>query len=218
MIENLKVIQSEIRKRNSRILITWENPAKGGFLKSIPIQTMTTDIKWVVRKGDHCANADEELDGPVHGPPDQREGNLFCEKASDWCILGVTTRFRFNQCARDGCRMKVPGTNHHVLAVMRPQGPKPFGQRLATQIQKSKIPMGVHDKIWESHLEWLETDDGHAYNCAKCMGTGILLCCDTPGCSLALHEECAWKIPTAKGKWFCNHCELEKWALKAGTE
>ena len=72
--------------------------------------------------------------------------------------------------------------------------------------------------IWTAHLEWLETEDGHAYQCVKCMGTGRLLCCDTPGCELAMHEECASKIPFAKEKWFCDHCKLVRWAHKAVPE
>ena len=218
MIENLKSIVTEIRKRNSLILITWENPAKGPFLRCFPIQTMTTDKQWIVRKGDHCANADEELDGIVHGPVEFREGGLFCEKPSDWCILGVLPRFQLNQCARDGCRMKVPETNHHVISIMRPKGPIPHGQRLATKSQKARIPLGVHDKIWEAHIEWIERYDGHDYTCARCMQGGDLLCCDTKGCSLAQHEDCSSKLPVGNNKWFCDHCELEKWALTSGQK
>ncbi|CAI5512236.1 unnamed protein product [Closterium sp. Naga37s-1] len=51
-------------------------------------------------------------------------------------------------------------------------------------------------------------EDFHVDYCLKCIGHGVLMCCDGPACSKACHVECAEpKLSHApKGAWYCPDC------------
>eukprot|EP00940_MAST-03C_sp_MAST-3C-sp2_P001540 g1540.t1 len=47
--------------------------------------------------------------------------------------------------------------------------------------------------------------DLNDHRCARCRGTGVLLCCD--GCPLSIHLTCAGLFSVPKGKWYCKGCK-----------
>ena len=139
-------------------------------------------------------------------------GGLFPNKPSAYAISGVMHDFVLKECDKVQCRMKVPGADYHVLVVSNETGKSRPGQRKVSGRGKAAIPKGVHDKIWQSHIEWLKTEDGFAYECAVCGETGLLTCCEADGCNRAQHVHCS-KMDTKEEPWFCNTCAYEKGSI-----
>ena len=142
-------------------------------------------------------------------PPFDGAGGLFPNKPSGYGITGVMHDFMLIECEKAQCRMKVPGEEYHVLVVSNETGKIRAGQRKVDGRGKAAIPKGVHDKIWQSHLEWIATEDGHSYECAVCGGLGLLTCCDKEGCNSAQHVRCS-KMDMKAEPWYCNVCALEE--------
>ena len=162
----------------------------------------------MVIRGDHCAGADKDLDGRVTGPKLNRQGGLVSKKPTHFCCLNVEEDCTLKSCDTDGCRMKVPGTKHHVLIVSNQAGKTKPGQRLAGA-RKAVIPLGVHSRIFVSHQQLLARRAGsrHLNKCTNCGKAGDLLNCNRQGCFRAQHEQCSIERPTGQS-WWCDTCSL----------
>jgi hypothetical protein len=204
LFEVFKYMQS----KNAETLITLENPAQSSFVESPLVQVKLAEAEWVVIKGDHCAGADEDLDGIVTGPRLNRQGGLVSKKPTHFCCLNVEEDCTLKSCDTDGCRMKVPGTKHHVLIVSNQAGKTRPGQRLAGA-RKAVIPLGVHSRIFVSHQQFLARRAGsrHLNKCTNCGKSGDLLNCSRQGCFRAQHEQCSIEGQTGQ-PWWCDSCSL----------
>ena len=93
--------------------------------------------------------------------------------------------------------MLVPGTKVHRLLVCRPATqPLKKGQRvvLATE-NKSRIPLGVLQHLWNLHRQWIQYNDGAHTHCISCGSNQVaqedqLLLCENDDCRHIQHVEC----------------------------
>ena len=196
-----------MKECNPNILITLENPAQSSFLQCPIVQLRLVEEQYIVRKGDHCAGATEELDGVVFGSRANRQGGLMPQKPTIFACINVEEQMHLLQCHIDGCRMKVPGTGYHVLAITSTAYKKKYGQRRVKPDQKAKIPLGVHERIFRSHIRQLYkgTTNRHSSRCAQCGQTGNLMRCTTTECRRAQHRaHSVCKEP--QEHWKCDSC------------
>ena len=163
---------------------------------------------WTIVQGDHCANADPILDGRVTGPKLHRTGALFSKKPSVYCCRNIEEHLELKQCAKHGCRMKVPGESYHVLQVSNQTGVNRPGQRRMDEHRKAIVPLGVHDALFSSHLRCInESYAARTNRCSKCRGTGQLLHCSNLQCKRAQHEHCS-RLASDNIPWLCDSCAL----------
>ena len=99
-------------------------------------------------------------------------------------------------CIRDRC-------------VSKEKGKSKYGQRKVVGAGKAAVPLGVHDAIWKSHLEWMVKWDGSSFDCTVCGEPGSLLICEGKDCDWAQHAKCS-RYDTLADPWLCNRCALEK--------
>ena len=217
IVKNLCTIVKFIRGHNSRCCISLENPAKGSFFQIRLVDELMSEKGWHLKQGDHCANASELLDGSVYGPVSRRMpkppydgvGGLYAKKPTKYGLTAIMPRFKLSECAGVECRMKVPDTDYHVLCVSKEKGKSKYGQRKVVGAGKAAVPLGVHDAIWKSHLEWMVKWDGSSFDCTVCGEPGSLLICEEKDCDRAQHAKCS-RYDTLADPWYCNRCALEK--------
>ena len=188
-----------------------------GLFRIPLVDALISKHPWGFTQGDHCANADEELDGVVYGPkynrfpkpPFDGTGGLFPKKPSSYAHANTMPGFELDECQKSQCRMMVPNTDYHVLAVSSETGKTRRGQRKVTGRGKAAVPKGVHDKIWRSHIQRMMLDDFHDFDCAVCGSmSGSLLRCDGRDCTRVQCEDCS-VMDSQSDPWHCNQCVLE---------
>ena len=197
---------------NPLMLQTIENPEHSSFLKCPIVTRAIADGSWKVLRGSHCMNASVELDGAVYGLQFNRQGGLTTQKDTAYLTRNASSDFELDKCKKgiDNCRMKVPGYGHHVLTVANHTDKHLPGQRLVSAKLKAVIPLGVHDKIFDSHRAKITQYGGHHDKCSKCAQSGMLLRCQNGSCKFAQHPHCSSMMPDRSGIYHCDTCRLAR--------
>ena len=139
----LSVIE-EFARRAPLACVSLENPWSDAFLSFPGLRELADKPGWrLVERADHCMMA-----GRFDVEPSP-------QKPSSWLLYGVPTDTVFPVCDRS-CRFRVsPSSRRHLKVVCRGPDMDPRQSVVETKREKSHIPFGASQRIFDAHLVWM---------------------------------------------------------------
>lgn len=138
----VKLMQGIVRL-NPACLATIESPRGPHFIHLPGARSLLDSPGWRLLSGSHCRCA---------GHLDR---GAWPQKDTDYLVYGVGRNFHLPLCEWD-CPFLLPGTRRHAVVICRNRSNHPGQHVLTDPMVKGVIPLGVMDRLYRAHLEWLD--------------------------------------------------------------